>query len=208
MVTDFLPSRRRSSSSWSLAMPRIVLVQGMYGAGKTAFASALGLTLAQRLVCTVWANYGLTGAVRLASWEDVTGCCDGVVVLDEFHDVLNARRSTSNQNLEVMRWGGQVRKRGCHLLLVTQMEGKVDLQLRLMVNVIYSLQNIGDPDMGDYRSLVTVHERDHASGRLRRVGQFVWDRSSTFDLYDHREVVEPLAAALSTAEQAAVRRAK
>lgn len=191
---------------WPLDEPRIVIVEGQYGTGKTAFASALLVELAGGLDCPLWANWTLQGATRLSTWDEVQLCEDGVVGLDEFHDTLNARRSSSNQNLEVMRWGGQVRKKGCHLVLISQMAGKIDLQLRLMANVVYTLAKAPKRHARDYRSVVTVREVNQGAGRMRVVNRFVWDRSQAFGLYDHREIVLPLEAAPLSARTTAAAR--
>lgn len=153
-------------------------VEGNYGAGKTAFTSFCAYAYATFTGRPLYANYRLKGAITLHTIQDLYACEDGVVVLDEVHQMVNARRSTTNASLEFLSWYGQSRKLGCDMWFISQMARKVDVTVREMYDYTFSLTKVDG-------AWSRVHVYDLHDRLIR---QFAFDRRLAIPgLYGHRE---------------------
>ncbi len=170
----------------------VYATEGRFGSGKTAFSVWFAHSLAQqRGGCPLWANFDLAGMSPVPSLDrDLSGlrliddlylCDGGVIVLDELQGTIHARRSS--QNLEFMAWFDQCRKQDSDVICITQALHKIDVIVREMIDVAFSCEDRGN-------ALSRITPVDMFSGRSR--SSFIFDRRSSFDLYDHRQRAWPL----------------
>jgi hypothetical protein len=167
---------------------------GMFGSGKTAFASWLaGQLAAARGGVPVWANYGLLGAVPVHTFDDLYECVGGVIVLDELQGTIHARRSS--HNLEFLRWFDQCRKQDSDVICITQALHKIDVIVREMIELCFACSR-----ENEHMSIITPY--DLARGKTKPA--FYFDRRASYGLYNHKE----RAWALVGAEEADKRGAR
>jgi hypothetical protein len=163
----------------------IYATEGRFGSGKTAFSVWFAHRLAEvRGGVPIWANFDLVGSslvpgplpLPLTRIDQLYACEGGVIVLDELQGTIHARRS--NYNLEFMSWFDQCRKQDSDVICITQALHKIDVIVREMIDIAFSCE-----DRGNYCTRVTpidmYAERERAA--------FIFDRTASFDLYDHRQ---------------------
>jgi hypothetical protein len=156
----------------------IIACSGLFGSGKSAYASWLAARIHARRGCPVWANYTLVGSRALRSIPQLYECIGGVIVLDELQGTIHARRSS--KNLEFLEWFDQCRKQDSDVLVITQALHKIDVIVREMIEVCYHCQRV------DGRwSEVVGYDLTGATPVIRN--RFGFDRSLAYGLYNHRE---------------------
>lgn len=156
----------------------IIACSGLFGSGKSAYASWLARRLQLRRGCRVWANYHLDRARPLRSIPQLYECVGGVIVLDELQGTIHARQSS--KNLEFLEWFDQCRKQDSDVLVITQALHKIDVIVREMIEVCYACRRVD----GRWSE---IEAYDLTAATPARRNQFGFDRSLAYGLYNHRE---------------------
>lgn len=109
-------------------LPGISALVGPPGRGKTLTLTWLGLCYLEE-GWEVWSNYGLEGARRLESLEDLEKSHGGMLALDEAWTLADSRRAMSAGAMAVDAVILKARKRGLDSVLVAQDFGMLDVQI-------------------------------------------------------------------------------
>jgi len=74
------------------------------------------------------------------------------IVIDEIHNIFNARRSMSKENILLQQWVAQIRKilagdEKCHFVCISQKLERIDVSLRDLIGGIVFCQKTSLPDV-------------------------------------------------------------
>jgi hypothetical protein len=117
----------------------IHLITGRQGSGKTLFLVKIGYDAYKRGL-TVYSNVKLNFPFKQLDYNDIIECNleNGVVLLDEGHQLLSARASMSRVNREICdSFLSMVRKKGLELYATTQTARKIDVRFREETDYLY-----------------------------------------------------------------------
>lgn len=110
----------------------IHLILGRQGSGKTLFIVKKAYD-AYKAGKIIYSNVHLKFPYKKLNYKDVINCRleNAVVILDEIHQLLPARNSTSRRNREICdSFLSMVRKKGLEIYGTTQTPRKVDIRFR------------------------------------------------------------------------------
>lgn len=117
----------------------IHLIKGKQGGGKTILMVMRAYEAMSRGQ-TVYSNVALKFKYKKLNYNDIIKCKyeNGMVLLDEIHQLLSARNSNSKVNREISdSFLSMVRKKNLDVYGTTQTERKVDIRFREEADFIY-----------------------------------------------------------------------
>lgn len=116
------------------------LILGRQGSGKTLFLVYKAYQ-AYRHGKTVYSNVALNFPYKKLDYQEIVDCKlrNAVVIIDEVHQLLPARRSMSKVNIRICDgFLSMIRKAGLEVYGTTQTLRKVDIRFREEADYIYS----------------------------------------------------------------------
>lgn len=161
----------------------ICVLTGGLGQGKTLSMSALASYFAYKMNSRLYANYGLRGAKRISTFQQLTEAKNGVVALDEAHITLDSRNFKDKSSQKITHWILQTRKVDLVVLMTTQSFHQIDVRARDVCDVLIQCKKT---PQGIW--LQFIDWADKKLGRRNLLEHI--DRY--FALYDTREVVDPI----------------
>lgn len=119
----------------------IHLVLGRQGSGKTLYMVSVGFS-AWRAGRKVYSNIALRYPYEPLDYDRIVSCdySDGVVLIDEVHQLLPARRSMRKASVAICDgFLSMARKKGLDVYGTTQISRKVDIRFREEADYVYMI---------------------------------------------------------------------
>ena len=123
----------------------IHLITGRQGSGKTLYLVKVAYDC-YKAGKTVYSNVHLNFPYKQLDYNDIIECKleNGIVILDEVHQLLSARSSMSKVNREICdSFLSMVRKKGLEVYGTTQTTRKVDIRFREESDFLYVCSRYG-----------------------------------------------------------------
>lgn len=168
----------------------IIICQGPLGSGKTLTMSTVAEMFHYRTGLALYANYGLSNAHNINSFETLFNLRNGIVAIDEFHVLIDSRMFKAEKQIQTTHWLLQTRKKSLIILGTSQDIDQVDLRLRRVVDVLIDCKKVGG--LGNLRTLATM---------WYPVGTDIWVKKGVrmldhspfmYSLYDTYQEINPL----------------
>lgn len=116
------------------------IITGQQGSGKTLFLVKKALEYHKKGK-TVYSNVHLNFPYKQLDYNDIVECrlSDGMVILDEGHQLLSSRNSMSKVSKEITNsFISMLRKQNVDLYISTQQEFKIDCRIRWEKDYLYA----------------------------------------------------------------------
>lgn len=130
----------------------IVLYTGGLGSGKTFMMTVTGYYMHTVSRAPVYANYAVSYAEKLISYEHLFSLERAIVLIDEAQVLIDSRMFSSNKQRQFTQWSLQTRKAMLTILMTTQRIHQIDKRVRGIVDVVFECAKFGIG--GAYRSRV------------------------------------------------------
>lgn len=161
----------------------LVVLTGTLGQGKTLSMSVLALYLKQQSGLKVYANYSLTGSIRVRTFKELLECESGILAFDEAHISFDSR--LYKDNVKSTHWFAMTRKKGLIVMMTTQTFGQIDLRMRNLTDYLIVCKKT---DTGVWLQLINWQERKLMHRvHLDNIKRF-------FTIYDTYEIINTISA--------------
>lgn len=127
----------------------------------------------------IFSNMNLTWATQIETIDDMIGCEDGIVMIDEAGTWFNSRNYKAMEQ-QSLSYFTQTRKQGVHVFYTVQSEAGIDVQIRRITATIHRHTRYG--------SMIVQTSHDADSGE-RSSMRLVFIKPEIYKLYDTYEVV-------------------
>lgn len=117
---------------------QLCIVDGVLGSGKTLAMTLLGLYFQGLSNCSLYSNYGVTGAKSFSSFDDFLSIAKedhSLLLLDEAHTDLDSRNFSSNSVKFFTHVIFYLRKMRCTLFMATPSIENLDSRVRGIANL-------------------------------------------------------------------------
>lgn len=131
--------------------------------------------------------------------EDKEYFRNAVLFIDEIHNLVDARKSTSNLNVDFTRFVTQIGKLNCNMIFTSQIfSSQIDLRLRELCDVLFFCKRVNEKGQAMILRERKVNEKififvtyffKEFGGLVFKQGKFVFSPEKYYGLYDTEEIV-------------------